>query len=350
MRIQRNSRAPRGLTIVEACVAVASIIVILTMTTTVLASRRSGIDAQAKLALLAQAHACYAADWNERQWSALPYDTGQFSNPCSSYPACVPQQLFGFDTNGALWGWFLGGGPCNALSYPGSCNNWNQYVPLDFNWRHGSFRMPNMQGFREYVSQRYYAEEWYVHDDPGYAVASTLFDYPAEFTYSPALDNYADSSFCLSPAALFNPGVFRARADGGYQSPTQFADSFRTPSVTQCTHPSLKTRMCEYGWYRGAPQDGLAFTAGLESAPYAMFFDGSVASVRMADAQQQDFTVYDASPTKDGLWTRETPFGKFGWDPMNQRFDGRASGFHMLTRDGILGRDLLTRDSNGGGK
>lgn len=358
MRIHLNNRqnsharsvVRRGLTIIETCVAIASVAVIMAMTTTVLATRRGGVDAQAKLALLAQAHACYAADWNERQWSALPYDTGQFSNPCSSYPACVPQQLLGFDTNGALWGFFLGSGVCSQAGYPGSCGNWTMYVPLDFSQRYGAFRIPNTIGFREYVSQKFYSEEWFVQDDPGYAAASALFGVPAEFTYSSASNNYTDSSFCLSPAALFNPGVFRAREAGGYQSPTQFADSYRTPSVTQCTHPSLKTRMCEYGWYRGAPADGLAFTAGLESSPYTMFFDGSVSSVRMADAQQQDFTVYDASPTKDGLWTRETPFGKFGWDPMDQRFEGRASGFHMLTRDGILGRDLLTRDSNGGGR
>ncbi len=162
--------------------------------------------------------------------------------------------------------------------------------------------------------------------------------------------DYADSSFSLSAAALFSPGVFRARAQGGYQSPTQFADSMRTPSVTQCTYPSLKSRMCETGWFRNAPAPGLSFTAGLESSPLTLFFDGSVSSVRMADAQAQDFSVYDASPTDEGLWTRETPFGKSGWDPMEQRFEGRASGFHVLTREGILGRDLLTRESNGGGK
>jgi len=350
MKTTRNRSRSHGLTIVESCVAIGSIAVIVSMTTTVLATRRGGLDAQAKLAQLAQAHACYAADWSERQWSALPYDTGQFPNPCANYPACVPQQLLGFSANGAMWGYFVGAGACGAYGYPGDCGNWTVYTPLDFTRQYGAFRIPNILGFREYVSQKFYAPEWYAEDDPGYATASALFDEPAEFTYSPAADNYVDSSFCLSPAALFNPGVLRARANGGYQSPLQFADSHRTPSVTQCTHPSLKTRMCEHGWFRGAPQQGLAFTAGLESAPHAMFFDGSVSSVRMADAQEQDFTVYDASPTKDGLWTRETPLGKFGWDPEEQRFEGRASGFHILTRDGILGRDLLTRESNGGGR
>jgi len=343
MQTKRN----RGMTIVEAGVAVGSIAVILSVTTTVLATRRGGADAESKLALLAQAHACYAGDWNNRQWSALPYDIAQFNSPCTNYPACVPQQLLGADVNGSIWGYYIGGGHCTGF-YPGNCGNWVAYVPLDFTQRWGAAFIPNTIGFREYVSQRFYSPEWYAEDDPNYAVVSPFFDDPAEFTYN-GLD-YADSSFSLSAAALFSPGVFRARAQGGYQSPTQFADSMRTPSVTQCTYPSLKSRMCETGWFRNAPAPGLSFTAGLESSPLTLFFDGSVSSVRMADAQAQDFSVYDASPTDDGLWMRETPFGKSGWDPMEQRFEGRASGFHVLTRDGILGRDLLTRESNGGGK
>ncbi len=347
---KKSVLARSGITITEVCVALAAGAVVLSATTTVLATRRGGGDAPFKLAVLAQAHACYAADWNERQWSALPYDVGQFNNPCATYPACVPQQLLGFDTNNAMWGFYLGSGSCAPFGYPGSCANWPNYVPLDFTAARGAFRGPNVVGFREYVSQRFYAPEWYAEDDPGYGVASTHFDAPYEFTFSFQLNNYRESSFCLSPAALFNPGVFRARADGGYQSPTQFADSMRTPSVTQCTHPSLKTRMCEYGWFRNAPAEGLSFTAGLASAPYTLFFDGSVASVRMSDAQAQDFSVYDQSPTDDGLWTRETPYQKDGWNPLGDRIDGQASGFHILTRDGILGRDLLTRESNGGGK
>ncbi len=258
--------------------------------------------------------------------------------------------MLGWGSNGALWGYFIGSGACGSYGYPGNCGNWSVYTPLDFTTQHGSFRIPNIIGFREYVSQKFYTPDWYAEDDPEYTIASVYFDDPAEFTYNSTTMEYADSSFCLSPAALFHPGVFRARAEGGYQSPTQFADSMRTPTVMQCTHPSLKTRMCEYGWFRDAPEEGLAFTAGLESAPYAMFFDGSVASVRMADAQEQDSLVYESSPTRDGLWTRETPLGKYGWDPQSQRFEGQASGFHILTRDGILGRDLLTRETNGGGK
>ncbi len=80
-RRQFSTRKP-AFTIVEACVAVASITVLVSTMTTAIGVRRGGADAQAKLATLAQAHACYAADWNERQWSALPYDVGQVSTPC----------------------------------------------------------------------------------------------------------------------------------------------------------------------------------------------------------------------------------------------------------------------------
>ena len=101
--------------------------------------------------------------------------------------------------------------------------------------------------------------------------------------------------------------------------------------------------MCEYGWYRGAPSAGLAFNAGRTSSPYTLFFDGSVQSVSMAQAEADDIIVRESSKSGDGLWSDDTPFGANGWQPSTP-VDGARTSFHILTTDGILGRDLLTRD------
>ena len=69
-----QQRHTRGLTLVEALTATAAAGVCACVATTVLAQRGGGLDAQYKLAQLAQAHACYAGDWDNRQWTAVPYD------------------------------------------------------------------------------------------------------------------------------------------------------------------------------------------------------------------------------------------------------------------------------------
>jgi hypothetical protein len=47
-----------------------------------------------------------------------------------------------------------------------------------------------------------------------------------------------------------------------------------------------------------------------------------------------------AQQTGDGLWSRDTPYGANGvWS--NEAIDGFYNSAHLLTTDGILGRDLL---------
>lgn len=351
-------RSLRGLTMPELLTALGACTVLLSVTATTVGMKRGGVDAAHKLAELGQAHACYAADWADRQWTALPYDAGGTRYNCAVYTsqvACPNQQILG-DDGSPIWGFYLGSGKCT--SFPGNCGNWNVYVPIDLASdtaaARGAFRVYNTWGFRQYLAKNFYAPEFYGVDDPNYVGVSARFGSASEFTYPIAnvTGGYADSTYCLSPATMFSPDVMRARADGGFQAPSTFDHSVQAPTNAQCAHPSLKSRMCEWEWLRNAPQAGLSFSSGRDAAPYTLFFDGSVQSVRMADAEIDDLIVRDGSKSGDGLWSSDTPLGELGYRPTGT-VDGLATGFHILTTGGILGRDILSRengDRNGGGK
>jgi hypothetical protein len=311
-----------------------------------------GLDSQYKLAELAQANDCYANDFAGRQFGVLPATAGQYGDDCVAFKVqawCPQQMTLGQDANGAIWGYFLGsGGSCSSFVTAGSCGSWSFYRPMNFaaaDAATGSFRLPNVDGFRYYLAKNFYSPEFYAEDDPAYAGVPALSTAAGEFTFpAPGIPGgFANSSYCYSPAAMLNPGVLRAKADGGFQAPASFADSYRSPAVSQCTHPSLKTRMSEYGWYRGAPSAGLAFNAGRKSSPYTLFFDGSVQTVSMAHAEADDIIVRESSKSGDGLWSDDTPLGANGWQP-TAPVDGARTSFHILTTGGILGRDLLSRD------
>ncbi len=344
-------RTPRAFTMAETIVAIVTTGFVACVGATVLGTRGEGLDAQYKLSQLGQAQACYSSDWDNRQWTALPYDAGVNGATCNWFlnVTCPNQQLLGRGQNGAYWGYFTGSqGLCAAHGYPGGCGNWAVYVPIGFDASStvggGAFRMPNMMGIREYTSKNFYAREWFSEDDPSFAGASTQFNSALEFSYpvSAIPGGYANSSYCFSPAAMLHQAVFRPLAEGGFQNPHAFADCYRAPSVTQCAYPSLKTRMCEYGWYRNAPSANLAFSSGRSANPATLFFDGSVQLVLLADAEYDDAIAREGSRSGDGLWSRDTPMGTAGFRPTGT-VDGLETGFHILTTGGTLGRDLLQR-------
>ena len=166
------SMSPRGLTLTEAVVAIGSAAVLLSVGTTVLAYKGGTSDSMYKLAEFGQAHACYANDWNERQWTALPDNAGAFADDCGSYTATdgCPRMVLGFGSTGAVWGYFLN---CGGL--PGNCSTWARLRPMNFSVADrttGAFRQSNVWGFREYVSKNYYSNEWFSADDPVYAAAA----------------------------------------------------------------------------------------------------------------------------------------------------------------------------------
>jgi hypothetical protein len=348
MHPQSNLKTGRGFSRIDILIGTGACATITCVALTLPMRGGGGLDSQYKLAELAQANECYANDFAGRQFGVMPADAGAYGDNCGTYvnqSHCPRAVTLGEDLNGAVWGYWLSCGGITA----GSCGNWAFYRPINFTGGasgFGSFRIPNANGFREYLSKNFYSPEWYAEDDPTYAGVPELSTHPtSEFTFpAPGIpDGYQDSSYCFSPAAMLNPGVLRAKADGGFQAPASFADSYRAPTVSQCTYPSLKTRMCEYGWYRGAPSAGLPFNAGRKSSPYTLFVDGSVESISMAHAEADDIIVRAGNKSGDGLWSDDTPLGPDGWLSANST-DGVRTSFHILTTNGILGRDLLSRD------
>jgi hypothetical protein len=121
--------------------------------------------------------------------------------------------------------------------------------------------------------------------------------------------------------------------------------------------------MIEHNWLQKAP-DQLTnpnfagnttpwfFNHGYNSAPATLFFDGHVAIAGVADAQESDGRVGRQNQTQApgqpalhsggrGLWHRGTPLGANGY--YNQlAYDMVVdSAYHILTVDGILGRDFI---------
>jgi len=131
----------------------------------------------------------------------------------------------------------------------------------------------------------------------------------------------------------------------GFTNPGSLPAGFRSPPVSRCRYPSLKTRMIEHSWLQNAPDSPINpnftgnttpwfFNHGYNSAPATLFFDGHVELVGCQRAMQ-------AEQRTGELWSRNTPFGNAGYyGSVSYDFLVDTS-FHILTTDGIEGRDVL---------
>lgn len=88
--------------------------------------------------------------------------------------------------------------------------------------------------------------------------------------------------------------------------------------------------------------DPYLFNRGADARPLAMFFDGSVRSLRTGDVEAADAQVLDQTGGVDGLWSRDTPLGENGYFG-DLSVDGTNVSHNVLTTDGILGRDTPAR-------
>jgi type II secretory pathway pseudopilin PulG len=356
----------RAFTIVELLVVVSIIaLLIALLLPAVQRGRDKALISQsvANLKNLAAANEIYGGDWGDRQWTACPDDAGLVSG-CDQYKAqiaCPPQQFLGWDVNGAMWGYFLGSsGKCAQYGWPEACYNWIVYIPLTFTTgpnpgggnAFGSFRMPGVKSFHDYVGRRFYDPTFYAPKDiVALSTISKYFTSAAEFTYDGT--NYEDSSYCFSPAAMFDTAVFRRNGDAlngqGFTNPNTMKAGYRSPPVSRCRYPDLKTRMIEHNWLQNTPDSFINtnfaggrtpwfFNHGYNSAPACMFFDGHVELVSCQKSMQADNRV---APTNGSVWSRNTPFGANGYyGAQSYDFLVRTS-FHILTTDGIEGRDVL---------
>ncbi len=348
----------RGLTLIEVAFAAAAVGVASIACVPLLSSmddQAQVMGSIANLKNLAAANAMYASDWSDRQFTVTPDDTGMVGGDGAQYLekiGCPPQLVLGWGSAApsgevGLWGYFLDGGKC-AGTYPnGSISNWSVYLPLSISGQgaYGSFRIPNVKGFHDYVNGRFYDPVFYApKDEAVLAKASPNFKSPQEYPGGQPIE----SSYCFSPAALFDTKVFAGTESDGaprkdWAERLRAGDAFRSPSISRCRYPSLKTQMIEHNWLQNRPDSmsnplmggaSWTFNQGIASAPNALFFDGHIESIACERAMRDDQKA-------GGLWLRETPLGESGYYG-GQAFDGFVkTSFHILTKNGIEGRDIL---------
>jgi hypothetical protein len=211
----------------------------------------------------------------------------------------------------------------------------------------GHWRMPNSKPLHDYVHVRYHDPAFYAPDDTviGELVAECL-DEPCEFDRD---CNPGWSSYAFSAAAMFHPDVWRTNADGGWQAPWSLDHGYESPGFFQATYPNLKTHMLEHSWVQDPPADcnptflgcePYWFNHGIESTPVTLFYDGSVRLLPNTEVFASDQLVLNQTNGVDGLWHRGTPFGEDGYF-IPEGFDGTPLSHHVLTTEGILGRDTL---------
>ncbi|MSR40899.1 MAG: prepilin-type N-terminal cleavage/methylation domain-containing protein [Phycisphaerales bacterium] len=352
----------RGFTIVELLVVVSIIALLIALLLPAIQKGRDKaliMQSVSNLKNLATACETYAGDWADRQFTPCPDDYGLVGGNCGTYQgsvACPPQQLLGWDVSGAMWGYFTGNqGKCAAFGYPGNCGNFVVLTPMQFNPvdPYGAYRCPNTKAFHDYVNRRFYDPTFYAPKDVvPLANIEKYFQSAAEFTYDQT--NYEDSSYCFSSAAMYDPRVFGSGLSTAitmgapdYVNPNMpiLPASYRSPSIARCKYPTLKTRMIEHNWLQNTPDSLInpGFTGGVtpwffnhgyNSAPACMFFDGHIELVQCQRATQ-------AEQRAGKLWSRLTPFGSNGYYGA-QSYDFLVdTSFHILTRFGIEGRDVL---------
>jgi prepilin-type N-terminal cleavage/methylation domain-containing protein len=387
-----NRSSPKAFTIIELLVVVSIIALLIGILLPAITKARDQARltiSQANLRNLSTAHANYAAEWNDRQFTLVNDNLSQYgSNIAEAYAGYLdkvgdfhPPVLLGwghdYSTGGyGLWGYWMGlpgHGPytgnyglCDPIVFPGSGNSNLEGF--------GAFRFPNAKQFSQYVSGRFYDEVWFAPKDTVvYDYVKPCFDDPGEFCNqieAGPTGLIALSSYCLSPAAMFAPQVMAHPGEAptdGWKDPYSLPSGFRSPSFSQALYPDLKTHMLEHHWnqqrraecnpgfvqstYNGC--EPYYFNHGWESAPVALFYDGHVETIGVREAIAADSRMVaqtggdPADPEVWALWSRDTPFGGDPNGPtggyfMDYAYDSLSfTSFHVLTTDGIRGRDKL---------
>lgn len=344
----------RGLTVVEVLALIACLVVLAAMGLP--AFQRLGCSAardisRANLATLSQAHAMYATDWSGRQYTLAP-DTlganGGSFNAWQSANGCVPQVLLGEDSQGVVHRF---GTECQGADVRLK-EKWLK--PIDFAGRTtaGSFRLSNVRIVNEYVNGRFYDPKFYAPDDPTLRddVRAVL---KGGGDFEDLAAGIALSTYTYSPAAMYDPRVF------GFGSTATFPpfrnpdaaselgpDAYRSPSVAQCVHPSLKTRMMEMWAIENPPapcngsiqQECVPFqwNHSYRARPLTLFFDGSV---RIMSPRE---TMFAEDRANKELWMHNTPFGNWGVGGLQSSDFLVKTSAHFLTTYGIAGRDTVS--------
>ncbi len=341
-------RTCKGFTIVELLVVISIIALLIGILLPAIGKARESARlrlSQANLRNLGAAHQMYASEWNDRQYQLSRDNFGAHGSNLGAYSSYDNYQLPLGWADGVLWHF--------SMTSCASC-----FEPINFNTGFGYFRVPNTPAFTEYLSGRMYDPAFWAPkdrvllDDRG---VEECFEHPGDLCLPSGVPVYIETSYCNSPAALYSPDVFRNEPDGGFQDPWDLPAGFRAPSLSQSRFPELKTHMIEHNWLQSPPTmcnpnftgcTPYYFNHGYESRPCALFYDGHVDVTSTQEAIQAHNRLQAQSNDELGLWSRDTPLGgdwiqgAAGGYFMGDAYDDTSTSFHVLTTEGILGRDV----------
>ncbi|MHC4414934.1 MAG: type II secretion system protein [Planctomycetota bacterium] len=371
-------RLRQGFTIIELLVVISIIALLIGILLPAVGKARDNARvsvSRSNLRELGVAMHNYAADWEDRQYtpvrdtmgaygSVANYNDKVYGSPDGEIPPrwqVHPPIMWGWGAEGHMW--------CYIMNSSG--HHW-AIEPINFSGGaayFGWFRFPNIKAIHSYLGGKSYDQVFYAPkdrlslaaaepcmDDPGEAVGGTPGN-PGGPCNPPIWCTY-----CWSPAAMFDPGVFRPDDPNlpsdkrGFQSPWSLPSGFRVPSMSQIKYPGLKTHMAEHQWLQNVEVecnpafDPFAsvldcepyyFNHALTSQPVTLFYDGHVSFVgaheaMLADRRHENQAGY-------GLWSRDTPFGDDGYF-IDIGYDFAETSFHILTTEGPLGRDILGKE------
>jgi len=378
-----SQRPRRAFTIIELLVVVSIIALLIGILLPAISRARDQArqtGSLANLRNLGTAHASYASEWNDRQ---ITFINDQISSLGTSSVAAMTAYHAQNGNCGQPcwhpgvnlgWGYLRVGGAIgdyvffNYYQSPPQAANHTLVQPITFQGPanllgFGSFRLANARQFNQYVSGKFYDKVFYAPKDTivnAKIEKDGCFEDPGEFCYSPPTsvgDLPAWSSYVLSPAGMYAPEVLQNKDKGGFRAPwtSNLPAAFRAPAMGQARFPSLKTHMLEHHWLQNRRADcnpgftggaygtcePFYFNHGWESAPVSLFYDGHTESVGTRDAIRADgrMSVQMGWGTGWGLWSRDTTFGADGYF-IEFSYDQANTSYHVLTTDGILGRDF----------
>ncbi|MHC4350917.1 MAG: type II secretion system protein [Planctomycetota bacterium] len=322
------------------------------------------------------AHRTYAVDWADRHVTYVRDNLGQYGGSVVRYNHEIYDGGGGHGADGgasgshslevhppiiAGWG-YTGNGSYVPWAYWTTCPPRSAFQPVGFPDGPGSegwgwFRFGiQTKPMNEYFNGRYHDPVFFAPKDRFVlAPIENCFDRPGEFVGYPEDCNPAWSSYSLSPAGLYHPGVFSNDGKGKFWNPPwTMPAGYRVPSFGHVKYPTLKTHMLEHHWLQNNKEPYRVvvhyctisrvpyyFNHSILSMPVTMFYDGSVRLMGVLEAMSSDRR--HERQAGYGLWTRDTSFGSDGYF-IADGYDYAATSFHILTTDGVRGRDTLGRE------
>ncbi|MHC4765163.1 MAG: type II secretion system protein [Planctomycetota bacterium] len=295
------------------------------------------------------AHKTYAVDWADRQVTYVRDNLGLYGGDLRRYNQAIYCGGSCFSVHPPIiagWG-YTSSGAYVAWGYWSTSANRAMFQPIGFpdgpgaeawGWfRFGIQTKPmNMYFNGRYQDPIYFAPKDRIILEP----LEPCFELPGEFVANGGCGggcNPAWGSYCLSPAGLYNPAVFSDNGNGQFWNPPwQMPSGYRVPSFGHVKYPTLKTHMLEHHWLQNARvpcNDAFTgcepyyFNHSFQSMPATLFYDGSVRIMSVLEAMSSD----RRHEQEDGYLIADG-------------YDFAATSFHILTTEGVRGRDTLGRE------